>query len=331
MWVLLACVEKEPDTGQEVRDSDPPDSDGWVDADGDGYSPEADELVDCDDGDPAVNPGADEVCNALDDDCDGEVDEAGWVTLYRDFDRDGYGDVDYPDEGCPGDGWVTDATDCHDAHAEINPGAKEICDGWDDDCDGVVPEDELDGDGDGIAACDGDCDDGDSAILPGVAEACDGVDTDCDGVVPADEADGDGDGEETCAGDCDDADASAWSGAVERCEGGIDEDCDGEIDTDCIACTVILTTADSVQDAIDAAADGDVICLEGGTWYESIDYGGAEVSVVGVGAATILDGSGAGRVVAFTSGEGSGAKRASVVTRVRGRSSPQSRWRARAR
>jgi len=98
--------------------------------------------------------------------------------------------------------------DCDDSNADVHTGAAEICDGLDDDCDGVVPADEDDADGDGFMVCDGDCDDADPLALPGGEEQCDGLDNDCDGVVPADEDDADGDGVMICDGDCDDADAA---------------------------------------------------------------------------------------------------------------------------
>jgi len=65
-----------------------------------------------------------------------------------------------------GDGY-TEATDCDDEDPSTYPGAEEQCDGLDNDCDDVVPEDELDMDGDGLAECEGDCDDGEAAVFPG--------------------------------------------------------------------------------------------------------------------------------------------------------------------
>jgi len=124
-----------------------------------------------------------------------------------------------------GDGWPVDGGDCDDTDPEVHPEADELCNGHDDDCDGAVPEDEVDGDGDGVMVCDNDCDDEDPAVHPGADEGCDGIDTDCDGVIE-DEMDDDGDGHTVCEGDCDDANADVHPGADEGCD-GIDTNCDG--------------------------------------------------------------------------------------------------------
>jgi len=142
-----------------------------------------------------------------------------------------------------GDGFRICDGDCQDGDAGIYPGAPELCDGLDNDCDGAVSGDEQDADGDGYRICGGDCDDADAAVHPGAAEQCNGADDDCDGVVPADEQDGDGDGVWLCDGDCDDADADVYPGADEACD-GLDNDCDGVVGAD----------------EIDADADGVMVC-----------------------------------------------------------------------
>jgi subtilisin family serine protease len=98
-----------------------------------------------------------------------------------DADSDGHYAVD-----CGGD-------DCDDTSAVVRPGAAEICDGRDNNCDTILPPNELDADGDGALACD-DCDDADPAVSPDHTEVCgDGLDNDCDQQVD-DPPCGDGDG-----------------------------------------------------------------------------------------------------------------------------------------
>ena len=77
-----------------------------------------------------------------------------------------------------GDGFG-DACDCAPADEAVSPQAAEICDLFDNDCDGIADE-SFDADGDGASACAGDCDDQDAGRAPGLAEVCDGVDQDCD-------------------------------------------------------------------------------------------------------------------------------------------------------
>jgi MYXO-CTERM domain-containing protein len=129
------------------------------------------------------------------------------------------------------DGYSTCDGDCDDTDDTIFPGAAEVCDGVDNDCDPATDED-ADGDGDGQSLCDGDCDDTDADTYDGAPELCDGVDNDCDGALGADEMDGDGDGSSICDGDCDDTDDTIYPGAGEDCSDGIDNDCDGDVDGD---------------------------------------------------------------------------------------------------
>jgi hypothetical protein len=95
--------------------------------------------------DPAINPNAVEVCDDLDNNCDGQVDEdLTTYTWYRDLDGDGYGDINIAWDKCAQPaGYVPDNTDCDDFYFNVNPGMNEICtDGLDNDCDGEI--DELD-------------------------------------------------------------------------------------------------------------------------------------------------------------------------------------------
>ncbi|HJN76663.1 MAG TPA: MopE-related protein [Myxococcota bacterium] len=85
----------------------------------------------------------DEVCNGIDDDCDGDVDEEVLLTFFADSDADGFGDSATEVEACEApSGFVEDSTDCDDSLAAANPGAQETCSGIDDDCDGLIDDDD---------------------------------------------------------------------------------------------------------------------------------------------------------------------------------------------
>jgi hypothetical protein len=107
-----------------------------VDLDGDGYG----ELEDCDDSDPLVFPGAiDDSCNGVDNDCDGQIDEDIAVLQYEDLDGDGYGNPDISWYGCPQlEDYVLNNLDCDDSNSAVYPGAEEIADGLDNNCDGEI-------------------------------------------------------------------------------------------------------------------------------------------------------------------------------------------------
>ncbi len=82
-----------------------------------------------------------EICDNIDNDCDGEIDEGVTLTYYRDLDFDTYGDTEYPIQWCfKPVGYVSRPGDCDDATQDINPGAIEVHDGIDNDCDGLIDE-----------------------------------------------------------------------------------------------------------------------------------------------------------------------------------------------
>lgn len=192
------------------------------DADGDGFGREdraryacdlslgfSSEIGDCNDEDATIFPGAVESCGGVDDDCDGTADEDATLALltwYGDADGDGHGVSTEPVEACLQPvGYAPVDDDCEDGDATVHPDADELCDGADQDCDGEIDEEGVDGqtyhpdlDGDGYgasgvshSACDGgawvldntDCDDADAETYPAAPERCDGLDHDCDGSI----------------------------------------------------------------------------------------------------------------------------------------------------
>ena len=118
-----------------------------IDRDGDGYGANGDPscpngtAIDCNDRKASVNPGAVEVCDGVDNNCDGQIDEGVQKTYYKDADRDGYGDPSVSKQSCKKpSGYVKNNTDCNDSNPRIHPGVSEICDGKDNNCDGQIDE-----------------------------------------------------------------------------------------------------------------------------------------------------------------------------------------------
>ncbi|TXG35065.1 T9SS type B sorting domain-containing protein [Seonamhaeicola maritimus] len=277
----------------------------YADADSDGYGNPNDSIqacsaptgyvsdnTDCDDTQAAAYPGNTEICDGIDNNCDGQIDEGVLSTFYADTDGDGYGDVNVTTQACSAPtGYVSDNTDCDDTQAAAYPGNTEICDGIDNNCDGQVDEGVLstfyadtDGDGygdssvtaqactapDGYVADNTDCDDTEAASNPGNAEVCDGIDNDCDGeidegVLSTFYADSDGDGygdinmtTQACSApsgyvddssDCDDTSASVYPGAQEIPNDGMDQDCNG---SDLV---IPDTDSDGILDNVDNCID----------------------------------------------------------------------------
>jgi thiol-disulfide isomerase/thioredoxin len=224
---------------------------GFTDADGDGVVAE----LDCDDTNASIYLGAPDICDTIDNDCDGEIDELP-TTYFVDSDGDGFGDENNAIiAGCsPPNGTTTIAGDCDDADAAIFPGAPELCNGIDDDCNGAVDDNAgteyfTDADGDGFGSTfsgtfsctplpdmitvGGDCDDADNTVFPGATELCDGIDQACDGGNETwyPDLDGDGFGAEdspvfACtqpadhvaqSGDCDDTNDQRYPGGPIPC------------------------------------------------------------------------------------------------------------------
>ncbi len=264
----------------------------FADSDGDGYgnagqsqttctgapSGHVADNTDCNDGNASINPGANETCNNIDDDCNGTADDGlTFSTWYADADGDNYGNIGSFTNACSQpSGYVSNGTDCNDNIAAINPGTAELCNGIDDDCDGSTDEGcntytwFADADGDsfgnpaistttqtpvapsGYVANNGDCNDGNSAIHPSATETCNNIDDDCDGIADDGltfltfytDADGDGYGASSATGissctpvpgavtnngDCNDGNSTINPAASETCN-NIDDNCNGATD-----------------------------------------------------------------------------------------------------
>ncbi|MBA3456196.1 MAG: putative metal-binding motif-containing protein [Deltaproteobacteria bacterium] len=203
----------------------------FADSDGDGYGDATKGTIhceatpgfvarggDCNDASATVHPGQAEVCDLIDNDCDGQLDDAdsgvntaAGTTYFRDADADGFGSAATMVRACQKPaGYAESSTDCNDALATVNPSAREICDQVDNDCDGLtdIADSSVDlttahsyyrdadndtfGAGTAMVACSapvgyvatmGDCNDADNTSKPGGTEVCDGADNDCDGGI----------------------------------------------------------------------------------------------------------------------------------------------------
>ena len=201
------------------------------DLDGDGY---CDGAVcgggavpgDCDDGDAGVFPGADEVCDTVDNNCDGLVDDddpllLGAPTWFDDLDGDGDGDPDAATVSCAQPAGTTAlAGDCDDTDPLNASTLDEVCDGADNDCDAEVDEGFADTDGDLVLDCLDDDDDDD-----GLLDA-DEEDLGTDPLDPDSDADGMDDGTEVEVG-ADPLDPDTDGDGIEDGPDGLDDD-DGD-------------------------------------------------------------------------------------------------------
>ena len=179
----------------------------FIDEDNDGYF----NFEDCDDTNAAINPGASELCNGLDENCNDLIDEDTEIfTYYLDSDNDNYGDINVPLDTCQNfapANYVANSDDCDDTNPDINPDAAEACDDVDNNCNTLIDEDLalntyfLDADEDTFGNPDsmiqichlippagyvdngGDCDDTNADINPDAAEVCDEVDNNCNTLI----------------------------------------------------------------------------------------------------------------------------------------------------
>ncbi len=230
-------------------------------------------TADCNDGTSRVHPGAPEVPgNGVDENCD------GFELCYLDADGDHYGRniVGSSDDlTCTASGFSNNNDDCDDTDEQTHPGAAEIPDQADNDCDGTPDEGtvNVDDDLDGLTESGGDCNDANADVHPNATEVCNSVDDDCSGVVddniPAQtwfaDLDGDGFGDATgvqfdadcppsgpwvlVGGDCDDDRGDVSPTAPELCN-GVDDDCDGSLADDAAVCPEDADS-DGVVDAVD--------------------------------------------------------------------------------
>jgi len=255
---LLGACPEEP-----VLDCEAP-ARVYADADGDGFGDPGESWLtceadgtgvdvagDCDDRNSLVYPGADERCDGLDDDCDGVVDEdaVDAVAWFWDLDGDGHGGERSLLACVRPPGTAADSGDCNDLDRGTHPGADEVCDGRDQDCDGRVDEEAIDaavwyadGDGDGFGAGPG-------------RRSCEPP----------------GGGHASADGDCDDAEPTTWPGAPDRSCDGVDSDCDGRVEK---AVNVLGRGGyDTIQGGLDGARDGDTVVVCPGTYVESLTIG----------------------------------------------------------
>jgi len=265
-----------------------------ADADGDGFS-EAD--GDCNDGNVNTYPGAIEICDGTDNNCNGFVDDNAFnaTTWWLDSDFDGSGNGDavsvWACEQPPG--YAPNSSDCDDTDPLVSPMLSVDCNTplVDTNCDGFADGDQeacqmddIDADGDGYSVAEGDCDDGNVNTYPDAMEICDGADNDCNGTVddgaggeifwyPDSDLDGFGDmagesvwsciqppGYSAVPSDCDDTDPWVNSMVPVDCDTPlIDTNCDGILDGNQEACQIGMCSADADCEAPQICSSG--ICV----------------------------------------------------------------------
>ena len=207
---------------------------------------------DCDDYDASIKPGALEVCNTKDDNCDGRVDEEdafGCIAYYYDGDRDGYGVSGSSKCLCSakGDYRALVSGDCDDGDETINPGATEKCNLKDDDCDGETDEERTSGqcDIDGYKTFYYDEDDDTYGVTGNTKCLCSAF----------------GNYKAAWGGDCDDSDPNVNPEMVEVCDNGKDDDCDATTDENqenAVGCVTYYYDGDN--DSYGVTGDSKCLC-----------------------------------------------------------------------
>jgi hypothetical protein len=231
--------------------------------------------TDCNDNNANVRPTATEICNTIDDNCNGQINEGiTFTTYYADADGDGFGNPSVSQSSCsPITGFIVNNTDCNDASALIKPTAIEICNAVDDNCNGLINEGlvfvnyyidtDIDGYGAGTAqsSCiplgnnyvtnNLDCNNFNANIRPNATELCNGLDDNCNSLIDDGltfltyyvdtDTDGFGAGSGTisCSNpgagyvtnntDCNNNNSNIRPNAIEICN-GIDDNCNTLID-----------------------------------------------------------------------------------------------------
>ena len=304
IFVLFFWVGCSNKTGEEPKEI--VEGEFLIDADEDSYI----SAEDCDDSNANINPSADELCDGLDNNCNGQVDEGVTTEFFGDSDADGYGNIFIVIEACEvPSGYVTNGSDCDDTSKESFPSAEEICDGLDNDCDDEIDDGLMetyfsDSDGDGyghqaVEACrldnglsilDGDCDDSNPQIHPAIVEICDEIDNNCNDAIDEGvtslwypDKDNDGFGDESdmvsaCEApetyidrgeDCDDLEVFSNPLMMEICD-EFDNDCDGDID-EAGALGEIVFFIDEDTDGFGDATQSTITCFQPEGFAENSD------------------------------------------------------------
>jgi Putative metal-binding motif/Secretion system C-terminal sorting domain len=260
---------------QDCNDADAtinPNTQWFADPDGDGFGAGTALVTcnpgagwsrqggDCDNSSAGIRPGLAEICDGIDQNCDGQKDEGiPKQNYYRDADGDGFGDLNNnndqnnlnPRFDCTApNGYVSNNGDCNDANASIHPGVNDPCNGINEDCDNQTDEDGggptfyADADADGFgdpavsqSACTkpnnyvlnaNDCDDKNAQINPNALWFAD-PDFDGYGAGASLQTCNPGAGWSLVTGDCDNSSAGIRPGLAEICD-GIDQNCNGQKD-----------------------------------------------------------------------------------------------------